>query len=180
MSDFHGIVYKITNIITFKSYVGETIKSLEKRWKDHVNASKKQKALIHKAIHKYGSENFILEIIGSYNNREILNIMETFYIMVHKTHVSENGYNLTWGGDGVNGYKFSDEAKEKMSEKRRNRIFTIEHKKHLSESQKGEKNHRWGKGYLITGEKSPMYGKHHTDEAKKKMSDKLKGDKHFK
>jgi len=94
------IIYKITNKINNISYIGQTIYSLNDRWKRHLYQIKNNsKVYFHNAIRKYGVENFTIEVLCECDTREILNIMETFKIMVHRTHVSEGGYNLTWGGD---------------------------------------------------------------------------------
>lgn len=54
----------------------------------------------------------------------------------------------------------SIETKRKQSEAHKGKVFTEEHRKHLSESIKGKNN--------------PMYGKHHNEEARKKQSDAAK------
>jgi len=94
----YGIIYKATNIINNKSYVGKTIRTLEKRINEHKKAN--YKTYFCRAIDKYGVENFKWEILKENVERKMLGIMETFMIMVHHTYRSEGGYNCTWGGEG--------------------------------------------------------------------------------
>ena len=47
------VVYKVTNILTGKSYIGKTVNGLEKRWKSHISDAIKNKTDFHSAIRKY-------------------------------------------------------------------------------------------------------------------------------
>lgn len=90
-----GIIYKITNKVNGKSYIGQTRYTLEFRWRQHIH--KKDNTYFHNAIRKYGPDNFSLEILEEcpYSN---LNEREIFYIAKYNTF--KDGYNLTIGGDG--------------------------------------------------------------------------------
>lgn len=90
-----GIIYKITNKVNGKSYIGQTRYTLEFRWRQHLH--KKDNTYFHNAIKKYGAGNFSLEVLEEcpYSN---LNEREIFYIAKYDTFNS--GYNLTIGGDG--------------------------------------------------------------------------------
>lgn len=90
-----GIIYKITNKVNNKSYIGQTRYTIEFRWKQHQH--KKDNTYFHNAIHKYGVENFSIEILEECNIED-LNQKEIFYIAKYDTF--KNGYNLTIGGDG--------------------------------------------------------------------------------
>lgn len=90
-----GIIYKITNKVNGKSYIGQTRYTIEFRWKQHQH--KKDNTYFHNAIHKYGVENFNVEILEECNI-EVLDSREIFYIAKFDTF--NNGYNLTIGGDG--------------------------------------------------------------------------------
>ena len=54
-------IYKITNKINKKIYIGQTTRSIEERWKGHCKPSMTARSLISRAIQKYGKENFIIE-----------------------------------------------------------------------------------------------------------------------
>lgn len=88
-------IYKITNIINNKVYIGQTIHP-EKRWREHCQRARTQydSYPIHLAISKYGEENFSFEILEwteDYDNRESLLIKEYNSLV-------PNGYNLILGG----------------------------------------------------------------------------------
>jgi group I intron endonuclease len=115
----YGIIYKATNIITGQCYIGQTIKPLQRRIQLHQTG--KYRSYFQNSLKKYGIENFKWEILKENVERKMLGIMETFMIMVHNTHVSDGGFNLTWGGEGISGYKHSKESIQKGIEtKRRN------------------------------------------------------------
>jgi group I intron endonuclease len=94
------IIYKSTNKITGKIYIGQTTKSLEKRIKGHIKESKIDKSrpfLL--SIKKYGIDNFTFEVIDTTNNLDELNNKEIYWIDFYNS-VSPNGYNVTGGGQG--------------------------------------------------------------------------------
>ncbi len=100
------VIYRITNPTNGKTYIGKTASSAEYRWKIHVrtarsNGSRVSQQAIHRAIRKYGAESFVVETLYHAKTEEELSKMETFFIILHQSHRSENGYNLTLGGDGV-------------------------------------------------------------------------------
>ena len=76
------LIYKITNKINGKVYIGQTIQCLKKRWSQHKSDSKKSNMTIHKAMRKYGIENFTIEEIGGANNITELNYQE--WLLIYK------------------------------------------------------------------------------------------------
>lgn len=96
-----GVIYIIRNSINDKVYIGQTILSLEDRWKTHLKPSvSKQRGSykIYNAMNKYGKENFYCELLEEDIPIEELNNREIYYI--EKYDSFENGYNSTKGGDG--------------------------------------------------------------------------------
>jgi group I intron endonuclease len=143
-------IYKITNIINNKVYIGQTIHSIEKRWSRHNwNCTKERNAMaITNAIIKYGSENFKIEEIDRANNLEELNEKEIYYIKQFNS-ISPNGYNLETGGKNK---RLSEETKRKISESNKGKKATEETKRKLSESHKGwipseETRNKWRKAF---------------------------------
>ena len=110
-SIFFGIIYKITNKNSGKAYIGQTVGTLEKRWKAHCKPKNACVAL-KQAIEKYGQECFSKEIIGIYYSQEDLDNAEIYFIDWHNS-ISPNGYNLKSGGGSIG--RFSQESKAKMS-----------------------------------------------------------------
>ncbi len=102
-----GFIYKVTNIITNESYIGQTTRDLEKRWTNHKyaaftsNASDYHRPLYY-SMREYGIENFIMEVVEKIergNDKDllsVLNILEKKYIKEFDTR--RNGFNIERGG----------------------------------------------------------------------------------
>lgn len=122
-------------------YIGSTERELKIRWQKHLaKTNEGSLCTIHKAIRKYGRDNFDIRMIEEYPTREAMLQGEVGWIAYFDTYKSEWGYNDTPGGDGGNtngGKKFSKEWKMKMSVAKKNKSFSKEHKKNLSKSQMG-------------------------------------------
>jgi group I intron endonuclease len=179
-----GIIYKATNLINGKCYVGKTTKTLEERIKGHFDIVryKKPSYYFHKALLKYGDENFKWEILCSCDDELLLNIRETMKIIVEHSHVSENGYNMTWGGEGVSGYKFTDNQKKKMSESHKGQIPWMSGRKHTEETRRKIKEAVNRNRKEISDEtrlklSKSSKGRKHSDETKRKISEYRKGKK---
>ena len=161
-----GFIYTLTCMKTWKSYNGQTIGDIHKRFKKHQNPN--GCVLIYRAIKNYGWGNFITDYYECPD--EDLDKHERWMIRVMGT-LAPGGYNLTEGG--LNGKK-SEITKQRMSEAHIGKVLTEEHKMNMSEAQKGEKSHWYGK----VSEKTPFYGKTHNEESKKKMSEAKLSEKH--
>lgn len=99
----HGVIYMIRNKINNKKYIGQTRCGIKIRLKQHIKDSrKKDNCPIHRAIKKYGIENFDVTIICSTDFAH-LNELEQYYIKKYRTFFKDGGYNLTFGGDGSAG-----------------------------------------------------------------------------
>jgi len=100
-ASFNGIVYLITNLINGKKYVGCSVGMLEKRWKRHLSDAKKGAPyLLHRAIRKYGSECFTVEVLQVTSTRVEMFEAEMQHISSQGS-VIPTGYNMTRGGEGV-------------------------------------------------------------------------------
>lgn len=149
------IVYKVTNKINGKVYIGQTTRSLDKRWAQHVRCAKKGvKTKICYAIRKYGAENFELEVLCTAYSKSELNDLEIYYI--HKYDSIRTGYNMidaryvnVMGFDSVRVKHRkcvqSAENRKKISESMKRKIasgefFTKAHRKRISESAIGNNN----------------------------------------
>lgn len=100
-----GTIYKITNQINKKIYVGQTIGILSKRWREHCFQAKEgsKTYYLYQAMRKYGIENFDIEEIEECSNDE-LNERECYWIKYYNSF-GEGGYNLTPGGYGADTLK---------------------------------------------------------------------------
>ena len=112
------IIYKITNKINGKIYIGQTIQKLNRRVSDHVAKSKKcgKKTVFASAIKKYGIENFDITVIDKAETRAELNEKEILHI-ANFNSLYPNGYNLDKGG---NSRSWNIESRLKLSESKRN------------------------------------------------------------
>lgn len=102
-------IYKVTNKVNGKMYIGQHKydgASLDPYYKG-------SGVLLWRAYKKYGIDNFDMELVEECPEED-LNPLEELYIEHYNT-LFPNGYNLTKGGDGVSGYKFSEDSKQKMS-----------------------------------------------------------------
>ena len=104
-----GFIYKITNTINGKSYIGQTIQNVKERFYQHC-ATKCSKAVsnmaIHRAIKKYGKSNFTVEVIEEIDSTN-LNDRERYWIKYYNSY--NNGYNSTKGGqEGCKPFKDLD------------------------------------------------------------------------
>jgi len=94
-------IYKITNTINNKGYVGKTALKPEKRWKAHLYCAKTNGPMaISRAIRKHGEKNFKFEVIEECSVEE-MNLKETYWI--GRLDTFKNGYNSTLGGEGIVG-----------------------------------------------------------------------------
>lgn len=91
-------IYKITNDINDKVYIGKTYNTIEERWREHCKDSKKErdkKRPLYNAMNKYGIENFHIKLIEETSNPEE---REKYWIEYYGSF--KYGYNATTGGDG--------------------------------------------------------------------------------
>ena len=155
----YGIIYKVTNLINGKVYIGLTTRLLRERFASHLCVSLSNKKDIHckfhNAIRKYGKENFKIEQIDSADSKEELDKKEIYWISYYNS--IENGYNMKEGGFRGVGYKHSKETRQKISDMNRKRVYSEQARKNMSIAQKKVKHH-------------PA-----SEETKKKMSETRKG-----
>jgi group I intron endonuclease len=104
-------IYKITNLINNKIYIGYT-DNFEERLKEHKVATKHYDFALYKAIRKYGWNNFNCEIIyQSWDKLFCKNEMEKHFINEYQSHITnKKGYNMTFGGEGNTGPKTKEHS----------------------------------------------------------------------
>lgn len=162
-----------------KRYVGQTKKSLERRWHEHCyEASRDCRYALHNAIRKYGAENFTVEQIDIACSKEELNKKEQYWIKYYNT-LSPNGYNLQTGGGH---YEVSEETRKRQSEAagrgENHHWYGKHHTEEVKErirlhfkGRKKSKEHVEKMRQARLGEKNWNYGRKWSDEVKKKMSE---------
>lgn len=173
-------IYRIVNKINGKFYIGKTTKNLEERMRKHLNSKfDNTHSLIHRAIEKYGEENFYIEELCSCSSEKELNEKEIFYIK--ELNAVKLGYNLGIGGDGgdnISNHPDNNLIRKKISKASKNN-WTEERKKNHSEKMFGKNNpnynNQWGfkKGYIPKNfgkTFEEMYGEEKALEIKRKIS----------
>jgi group I intron endonuclease len=136
-----GYVYKITNLVNGKVYIGQTVRKPETRWSEHLKGHKNGSRLLKSAIEKYGFESFSFEVFDELKDRCHLDLMESFLIKQFDS-VSPKGYNLTSGGESP---RWSEESRKLVSEIHTGSKRSIETRAKMSESKMGMKNGFFGK-----------------------------------
>ena len=185
MKERNYVVYMHINTINNKKYIGITGQNPpSKRWCSSTGSYNSNR-YFYNAIKKYKWKNFKHEIILQNLTKQEAEIFEIELIKFYKTTNSKHGYNLANGGE-ANG-KHTEESKRKMSETKRNNAKPIseELRAKFSKRSSGKNNPMYGvefseehrnkisnglKEYYKTN-KSTFYGKHHSEESKKKNSE---------
>ena len=155
----YGIIYKLTCLISWKVYVGQTTKTLDERFIQHSRTD----SLIGKAIRKYGAENFLREVLEVCDTPEQLNERERYWIRELNSKVP-NGYNLTDGG--AIGWTHLPQTRANISAARKGKPLSQKHRAKI--------------GAAVSGEKNGFFGKHHTPEALAKMAEIHRGETPYK
>lgn len=98
----YGYIYKITNKINGKIYVGKTEDTPELRFNEHLRTVKRgsKQSKLYSAIKCYGPDNFFVEELDRADTKEELNNKEIYWINKLDSRNPEIGYNISKGGDG--------------------------------------------------------------------------------
>lgn len=185
-----GFIYKITNLINNQMYIGQTIKSRPTdRYSQHkYDATHLDKAksisYLHRAMNAYGFDNFKFEIIEEIDN-QLLNEREQYWISFYNTLIP-NGYNMTIGGEGTQGFSRTQTQEEKAQRSTAQKEYYKAHPEAI-ENIRQRTTELWKnaeyrekvtqsniKFYqehpdMFKGENNPMYGKKHTEESLEKI-----------
>lgn len=159
-----GYIYKITNKVNNKIYIGKTTQSIERRFKDHIRAFQSKTrgyvSYLYRAFEKYGIENFYIEIIEKieFEDERVLDGRERYYIKSFNSQNPLIGYNIQDGGEGGGArskeFKLTDKQlagleygrhlpagenlKRKLSEIRTSCIVSQQTREKLSKAQLGK------------------------------------------
>ena len=134
-------VYMHINKINAKKYIGITGRKPEDRW--HGGNGYCRNNHFYRAIQKYGWDNFEHKILYTNLSKEDAIEKEKELIKEYNTTNRDFGYNIGFGGEGVN--SLSEESREKLRKANIGRKLTDETKKKISDSRIGVKNWRYGK-----------------------------------
>lgn len=129
------IIYKATNTINGKYYIGKTTTTLEKRIKAHKIASSKKKWVFYNAINKYGFDSFKWEVLAECADIESLNNLEIKLI-----EENTDGYNIAKGGTGGDTFTNNpnkEVLRENVSKFHKNKTLSEDHKNKIRGAHKG-------------------------------------------
>jgi len=141
-------IYKVTNILNGKMYIGQSINP-EARWRKHNERSSKCR-VISAAIKKHGKENFEFQILCWCPDKTYANMVEIRLIEAHDTR--RVGYNICVGGEGFGSGEDHPKYGKKATEETRHKISAAK-----------------------MGELNPHYGKPNSPEQKAKIREALAG-----
>lgn len=134
-------IYRITNIISGKTYIGKTGKNFGERWNCHraqLNGGYHDNPYLQRAWNKYGGNSFEFAVVEVVDNVLKLNELEIKYIKKYKD--MGLSYNILEGGDGgfLLGSHLSEDAKKRIGEKNRRNMTgkkaSMETRKKMSDS----------------------------------------------
>ena len=174
-------VYLHKNKINNKVYVGQTSNKPQYRWNN--GNGYKDSPLFYNAILKYGWENFEHYILYTNLTLDKANQLEQYLIYRLRSNQRNFGYNILNGGKN---YSHTQQQKQKQSEIMKNKWKdnnykqnysnkikekwqNEEYRKKIIASHSGEKSHFYGTNKK--GENNPMFGRHHSQISKQKISE---------
>jgi len=184
-------IYKYTNLINNKIYIGQTKMTLEQRALNGSNY--KGSTYFYNAIQKYGWENFEPQILkDDIETAEDANIWEDYFIVLFDSNNPDIGYNLNRGGNNKNTSEYSrnlisKKAKERYKDKNKNPMYGKKHSantlKKMSQAKIGANNPMYGtkqsretidKRLNTCKDRNVDYSHEWTDEERKRASERFK------
>jgi group I intron endonuclease len=189
-------IYRIKNLKNKKCYYGSS-KNIEKRWRTHLNNLKNGK---HHNVHlqrswdKYGEDNFVFELVEECGETILLELEQKYLDLNPEFNIGVKSS----GGDNLTKNPNKEDIVHKMTQSVRKRYELMsEDERKEKHSQPMDKNPNWKGGTSFkycecglkispnnnscincrdkSGEKNPFFGKQHTEETKKRLSEKRKG-----
>lgn len=135
-------IYKAINKNTGKIYIGFDSKWPRRKYNHETDAYKinhnAYNTIFHNSIRKHGIDSFEWEIVfQSPDLKYTLNHMEEYFIKYYNSHHLDNGYNMSFGGQGSLGRIVSAETRKKLSIKNTGKIWSEDQLETLRKSKRG-------------------------------------------
>lgn len=157
-----GIIYKWTNKINGKKYVGQTVNP-RKRYLQHKRGERADSQIIDRAILKYGAKNFdytVLLTIHADTREELRGLLdeaEIALIRLEQSYIKTGlGYNMTLGGMTRGTYTHTETTKIKLSKMKKGRLLSETAKRNIAEGHRGLKLSEQHKANLQKAHKADM------------------------
>lgn len=133
-------IYLIKNIVNNKIYIGQSI-DIRRRWLEHLRSGQPEKysikserdtnTPIHKAMQKYGVENFFITILEECS-KDLLDIREQYWILKLSSNIKSIGYNIGNGGQKNFSLKGENHSQAKLTQKDVDKIILLLEQNKLS------------------------------------------------
>lgn len=120
-------IYKITNLVNNKVYIGQTSNEFRIRKAKHLcelRSGKHGNRYIQRAFNKYGEENFSIDIIVEVHDLIKIDELEDFYIKQHSSNNIKYGYNLRVVAKSNKGIKFGPQTKKHIDKRTKSMLAT--------------------------------------------------------
>lgn len=135
-----GTIYSVLCKINNKRYIGQTVRNVSERWKEHISDSKNHpRTSLHKAIAKYSPSMFVVRVIEEDISINNLDEREKYWISEFDTF--NNGYNLTDGGQGIGQRDLSEESRDKIKQANFGNVKSTECIEKVREAHKSSGNY---------------------------------------
>jgi group I intron endonuclease len=189
-------IYRIKNLKNKKCYYGSS-KNIEKRWRTHLNNLKNGKHHndhLQRSWDKYGEDNFVFELVEECNETILLELEQKYLDLNPEFNIGIKSS----GGDNLTKNPNKEDIVRRITQSVRKRYELMsEDERKEKHSQPMDKNPNWKGGTSFkycecgvkisptnnscincrdkSGNKNPFFGKQHTEETKKRLSEKRKG-----
>lgn len=129
-------VYKITNRVNGKCYIGITSRTAEIRWEEHLSRARcgVRNSRLYDAVRKYGEDSFDLQALATADTEDKVRALERFHILAAGSY--DNGYNCNLGGAGF--LFFPAHIREKISAAQKGKIIPVEARRKMSLAKIGD------------------------------------------
>lgn len=167
----HGRIYMVRNTGNGKIYIGQTVHSVEHRWRKHCSTARRKRGHFPCALVKHGIESFRISPVFSASDQDELNVLEILYIALRKSADPRIGYNLALGGGAG---RPSDASRERMCAAQKLR-FQTETDSEGTREKRSAATKRW-----LSENPHPMLGKKMSAESIEKTAVKNRGRRNHK
>lgn len=162
-------IYCIENLLNNKKYIGQSV-NVNYRWSKHRSELKNHthdNDYLQKSYDKYGEDRFMFYVL-EYGDKDLMDERENYYINLYNTMNRDFGYNLKSGGQAHN--YVCDEVRQKISKSNKKAYENSNLKQIRREGALAQ----WSKPEVkakIMGENNGMYGRTHSEDARKRISE---------